>query len=393
MNHKKISGSFLVLLCLTLSSFAFAQDHKISGIVRDINTHKEISNVNIYMKGQQIGTTSDHAGRYMLLVRGADPKAKIVFQHIAYEAREITLEALLKMRYVYLQPRVIPLRDVTIEEEAIQRLEIDKDLPQAVSVVKARDFEIRGYVDAGDLLRNDQSVQVEEELSGKKTASIRGGNSDEVVVLYNDVKMNSAYDNVFDLSLIDLEDIERFEIIKGSNTALYGPEAFSGVINIVPKVQQDYNIRFQQRLGTYRSGNWGIHLYQKLDRIQGSYSYKRGGSKRHFIDTDGTGGQGLENKSIHHTANLNYSFSEHPDGRPANSLGAMWVSTSLDYDNLRDNEFLRNKQQLGSLKYTRESGPFKDFDVSLSRRLLDETQTLFIPGGNLGRSIKDQATY
>ncbi|PJF38645.1 MAG: hypothetical protein CUN54_10415, partial [Phototrophicales bacterium] len=118
---------------------------------------------------------------------------------------------------VYLQPRVIPLPGVEVQETAVKS-EIERDLPQTLSIIEARQFDIRGFVDAGDLLRIDHSVQIDEELSGRKTAAIRGGNPDEVVVLYNGVKMNNAYDNVFDLSLIDLEDIQRFEIIKGSNT-------------------------------------------------------------------------------------------------------------------------------------------------------------------------------
>ena len=174
-------------------------------------------------------------------------------------------------KYIYLQSRVIPLEGVRVEGERVQNMEIEKDIPQTVSLIKARKFETRGFVDAADLLRTDHSIQVAEELSGKKTVSIRGGNPDDTIVLYNGVKMNRTYDNTYDLSLIDLEDIERFEIIKGSNTALYGPEAFSGVINIVPKVQYGHKIRFQQRFGTYQSGNWGLHLYNKFKGLHGSF--------------------------------------------------------------------------------------------------------------------------
>ncbi|MGH7451237.1 MAG: TonB-dependent receptor plug domain-containing protein, partial [bacterium] len=191
---------------------------RISGIVRDLNTHREISNANIFIKGTQRGTVSDFAGRYELRVPYHDRKVIVVFQHIAYEPREMSVDSVAATRYVYLQPRVISLGIVTVEGETAQRPEIAKDLPQTVSLVEAKNFEIRGYVDAGDLLRTDHSVQVEEELSGKKTVAIRGGNADEVIVLYNGVKLNSTFDNEFDLSLIDLEDIERFEVIKGSNT-------------------------------------------------------------------------------------------------------------------------------------------------------------------------------
>jgi hypothetical protein len=283
-----------ILIGITLTTAAFARQANITGIVRDVNTHREISNVNIYLKDTGIGTISNYAGHYTLHIPDVSSAITILFRHIAYESCAISIDSLRTNPNVYLQPRVIPLPGVEVIEEGEHRLEIDKDLPQRVAVLEARNFEIRGYVDAGDLLKTDHSIQVEEELSGKKTVSIRGGNPDDVVVLYNGIKLNRNYDNAFDLSLVDLEDIERFEIIKGSNTTLYGAEAFSGVINIVPKTQQNYNIRLQQRFGTYQTNNSGLHLYKKLSRLHSSYSFKRGSSRRKFLGIP-EGMDGLEN--------------------------------------------------------------------------------------------------
>ena len=372
----------IMIICI-IANAAFSQEVRISGIVRDLNTHREIRSVNIYIKGTPIGTASDFAGRFSLRILKPTQNVIVVFKHIAYERRELSLDFIEKIDYVGLQPRVIPLQGVEIEESGILRLEIEKDLPQTVSVIEARSFEMRGYVDAGDLLRTDHSVQVEEELSGKKTVAIRGGNPDDVVVLYNGVKMNSSYDNTFDLSLIDLEDIERIEIIKGSNTALYGPEAFSGVINIVPKMRQDYNIRFQQRVGTYRSGNWGLHLYKDFDKIYGSYSIKRGGLSRSFVDGPENQGR-LKNSSFHHTANLNYDFKNVTGDK--SSLGAMWIYTSLKYDNQRENFNLSKLNHLFSLKYSGDLFKLRGIELVASFRKLDEEQAL-----SFSRKIDDKA--
>jgi len=391
MKINRESVGLKILALLLFATTAAAQQTTISGVVRDTNTHREISDVNIVVQGTRLGTSSDFAGRFALRIPGATHKMVIVFQHIAYEPREIRLDSAAAMYHIDLQPRVIPFQEVRVLAPS-QRLEIDRDLPQTVSLIEARNFEIRGYVDAGDLLRTDHSVQVEEELSGKKTAAIRGGNADEVVVLYNGVKMNSAFDNVFDLSLIDLEDIDRFEIIKGSNTALYGPEAFSGVINIVPKVQQDYNIRFQQRFGTYRSGNWGLHLYEKFKNVQGSYSFKRGGATRNFVDLPEEQGR-LENTSRHHTANLNFGFAERANGSTADNLSVMYVNTSLDYNNQRDLETLANTNQLLSFKYTGHLFKFEDVDLSVSLRQLNEEQSLARSFGALNRGIEDRTVH
>ena len=106
------------------------------------------------------------------------------------------LEEVKSTARIFLQPRVIPLRALEVEAQGT-RLGIEKDLPQRVAVFEAQEFEIRGYVDAADLLRSDHSIQVEEQLSGKKTVAIRGGNPDDVVVLYNGAKMNSTYNEKY----------------------------------------------------------------------------------------------------------------------------------------------------------------------------------------------------
>jgi len=389
--QNKIIG-FLFLVFFLHTVYAEAQLTTISGYVRDINTHRVISYVNIFIKGTNLGATTNISGKYNLQVSGISGETIVVFQHIAYEQLELSIKSLRKKKEVHLQPRVIPLRGTSIEEEKINRVEIDKDLPQTISLINAENFEIRGFVDAADLLRTDHSIQVEEELSGKKTVAIRGGNPDEVLVLYNGIKMNNSYDNIFDLSLIDLEDVERFEIIKGSNTALYGPEAFSGVINIVPKTQRDYNIRFQQRMGTYQSGNWGLHLHHKHKGSSASYSLKQGGMVRSFADMPADR-QLLENTSEHHTANINYNFSEFPSGQPISSLGVLYVRNSLSHTNERDLESLTNFNDLISLKYTGDIAKFRNFDFSLSMQRFEEEQSLASGTGALFRSFKDRTFF
>ncbi|MEL6823540.1 MAG: TonB-dependent receptor plug domain-containing protein, partial [Calditrichota bacterium] len=285
---------------------------------------------------------------------------------------------------VFLQERVIPLRTVDVEATAAP-LDIARDLPQTVSVLDAKNFEMRGYVDAGDLLRTEQSVQVEEVLSGKKTVSIRAGNPDEVIVMYNGVKMNSAYDNVFDLSLVDLEDVQRFEVIKGSNTALYGSDAFSGVINIVPKREQDYTLRLQQRFGTYASGNWGAHLYRNYGRAFGAYSYKRGAFERRFSGDDSGV---LSNETAHQTATALLDISPNADGRDL--LSVNYVRAELDYENARFQESLLNFNQLVSARYS-GSRLIKDLSLTFGYQGLDETRFLVENLSLLSRDLDNRS--
>ena len=399
LKNQIIGLSFLLTLSPT---YIFSQKiHTLS--VLDANTHQFIPGVNIFSKRLKTGTVSDQTGKFSFPFKGLAVTDTVIFQHIAFDKLEVPAWEVMTGKNIFLQPRVIPLKGVEIQAETSYRPEYLKDMPQKVAQIEAKEFEIRGFVDAGDLLRVDQSAQVKEELSGKKTIALRGGNPDEVTVLYNGVKMNNTFNNIFDLSLIDLEDIKRFEIIKGSNTALYGSDAFSGVINIVPKTKLNYRLRFQQRVGTYRSGNWGLHinpgdLIWDSPKILTSYSYKRGALARQFADED-TGENfdeersQLNNESEHHTASLGYAFLDGNENRSGSRIDLIYLNTRLSYNNQRDNENLENKNELFTLKFQSDRSAMHQYSASIAQKKLLEDQAVNSENGILDRNYNDKSFH
>ncbi len=92
-------NSWLWLALAAGATVAWAQpDTRISGVVRDLNTHREISNVNVFIKGLSKGVVTDFAGRYELRVEANNRRTLVVFRHVAYEPREITLDSVATMR-------------------------------------------------------------------------------------------------------------------------------------------------------------------------------------------------------------------------------------------------------------------------------------------------------
>jgi vitamin B12 transporter len=64
--------------------------------------------------------------------------------------------------------------------------------------------------------------------------SIRGGTFDQVLILLNGINITDPQTGHFNLDVpVDLESIRRIEVLQGSSARIWGPDAYSGVINLV----------------------------------------------------------------------------------------------------------------------------------------------------------------
>jgi len=70
--------------------------------------------------------------------------------------------------------------------------------------------------------------------------SIRGGTFEQTLVLINGIKMSDPQTGHHLMNLpLDIDNVERIEVLKGPAARIYGQNAFSGAINIVTKVPSE----------------------------------------------------------------------------------------------------------------------------------------------------------
>jgi vitamin B12 transporter len=111
-----------------------------------------------------------------------------------------------------------------------------KELGVSATVITAEQIERSQAKDAVDLLRDVAGINVAQQGSRGGVASLfaRGGESNFTLVLIDGVQVNEA-GGFFDFSSLATANIERIEIIRGSQSALYGSDAIGGVIHIITK--------------------------------------------------------------------------------------------------------------------------------------------------------------
>jgi len=123
-----------------------------------------------------------------------------------------------------------------------------------------------------------------------------GYNRDQVLVLVNGVRQNNALNGGMDLSLIPIENIERIEIVRGGASALYGADAFGGVVNVITKKAAGSRFKITLENGSYIpreyvSGYGGgttenpADPLDLLDSQKIGLAFSRGGETLSFVTT------------------------------------------------------------------------------------------------------------
>jgi len=91
--------------------------------------------------------------------------------------------------------------------------------------------------DISTLLNQYAGLEVKGEGTGVLTISIRGSSANQALVMIDGVPVMDPSDptRAFDATFLDLEAIEKIEILKGAQSVAYGPNALGGVVLITTR--------------------------------------------------------------------------------------------------------------------------------------------------------------
>ena len=136
-------------------------------------------------------------------------------------AQEMSLEDLLNLK-------------VTVASKTEQSI---GDAPSSVTVITREEMLNLGMTCVEDVLNYIPGFVVYRDTnsSRKQHISVRGGRFYDVLFLYNGQRLNGSYQSGYSnaTQFIPVENIKQIEIIRGPGSALYGSNAFLGVVNIV----------------------------------------------------------------------------------------------------------------------------------------------------------------
>lgn len=190
-----------------------------------------------------------------------------------------------------------------------------KNIPNSVEVITADDIQKLGAANVYDALKLANNVNIVPASNGfGRRISIRGGATNEGLILINGHRMavedTAESQNIMTLNRINVNTIDRIEIVRGAASAQYGSDALSGVINIITKTSgKDESITAGVTTGTESITNYYHVETGDIGKFSGSVDVSIGKDRNRMMQ-DGTMGYLYGPK---HSVDMNgtYRFNDH----------------------------------------------------------------------------------
>ncbi len=165
------------------------------------------------------------------------------------------------LAFLFIAPAALWAQEKQIEEIIVKGASLSplalKHLSSTITILTADDIAASGQPFLIDVLRRVPGIGITQ--SGGPGAlsdvRIRGGESDHTKVLINGIEVNDASSAQFDFGHLSSSQIERVEIIRGSQSLVHGANATGGVIAITTKTGAgDFSGDYQADGGSF--GTW-----------------------------------------------------------------------------------------------------------------------------------------
>ncbi len=326
------------------------QQKMITGTVTNAETGDPIANVNIVVRGTNLGTSTNEEGYYSL--QGPSLQDTLVYSFIGYKSKVVPIRGRTEIN-VGLQPTAIIGEELVVVGYGTEERQ---NLTGAISSISSEQLENKPLTNATQALRGTKGVYIVQTGAqpgqSNATIKIRGQgtlNNNSPLVLVDGI--------AYSLSKVDPDNIKSISVLKGAAAAaIYGSRAANGVILVTTKSGEDVK-GFQVAYNNYFGFNRAVLL---PDFIQDPIRLMR-----------------LSNRAERNAGNSNVDFSEavieeYKKGMKTNPI--VYPQNNW-YDIMLDPSFMQNH----SLRFY---GGGEVYNFSLALGYMSHDGVLMGTGGN-----------
>lgn len=295
---KRFLSTLMIILMFTTT--IIAQSGSLQGIVKDNATKAPLSGVNVILNKGNIGTTTDEDGKFQLNNLPAGTY-KVTVSYLGYKTETKSIKIIKDQKTeigFLLTETPVKLGEITVKsikaDKVIKNVSLPMDVIGAAEMEKSSKTTVSGY------LQNEPGVTLARDGVWGTHVSIRGLNRQNIVKLVDGNRIETATNIAAGMSLIDVSNIERVEVIKAGVSSLYGSGATGGVVNIItekPHYSSNFYLKGKAASG-YNTVNTGVKNNISVSTGSRNWKAKISGTIRNAVDTETPKGT-LTNSQFH----------------------------------------------------------------------------------------------
>ncbi|SFO64595.1 outer membrane receptor for ferrienterochelin and colicins [Prevotella sp. tf2-5] len=212
--------------------------------------------------------------------------------------------------------RADSLQEVVVTGTGTQHLL--KDAPVQTEVISQRQLQQYAGKSIEDILSGLTASFDFSESDMSSRLQMNGLGNSYVLILINGRRLHGDNGGENDLSLIDPNNIEKIEIVKGASSALYGSDAIAGVINIITKKHKEQGLMLEN---TTRFGSYGdIRQHNGLALNYGKFSSYTNFQLQHSDGWQNTSEEAISQTEYHITDSRNKTVNRHTNWQVSEHL-------------------------------------------------------------------------
>lgn len=238
---------FTALLFLIITSFSFQYDQEPYSIIFqlvDEESSEPLTGATVYIPELQRGGSTDDKGMVTLedLPSG---RYSFEFRYLGYE----TFNKMIEIPISEPQPVIIRMEHEhghldEIMVSSTRTTRSIEDSPTRIEAITLEEIEEKGNMRPGDirmLLAESTGIQVQQTspISGSSNFRIQGLDGRYTQLLKDGFPLYGGFSGGLSIMQIPPLDLYQVEIVKGSNSTLYGGGAIAGLVNLISKQPSD----------------------------------------------------------------------------------------------------------------------------------------------------------
>ena len=229
---------FIIILIVFIAEFASAQSFNLKGKITNAENGSSIQGATVFISYSNVAY-SNADGNYSLTKLSAG-KYQVKISSLGYKSVSTEIEINSdKIKDFILTPSAIELDEVVVSTNRTENYL--RNSPFAESLVGKEEIQTRPSFSLPDILQNEPGVSLLRDGIWGTEVSIRGLNRENVITLIDGNRIATSTDVAARLSMVDINNVERVEVIKGASSSIYGSGATGGIVNIITKSPQLYD--------------------------------------------------------------------------------------------------------------------------------------------------------